>query len=213
MTEPRWQTARLDEIQQPDTSWAPIRRHFDIRAFGVNAWVARADGDDVIAEHTESAGHQELYFVTGGRATFTVDGEELDAPAGTLVFVRDPETTRKAVAVDAGTTILAIGAKAGEAFQVLDWEAFADFWPLYRAGDYEAALQFLEEVRAAKPETAVLLYNIACVEALLGRTDDALEHLRQAAEREERFREAAKTDSDLDSIRDDPRFTSLLETS
>ena len=212
MTEPRWQTARLDEVERPDGSWIPIRKHFDIKAFGINAWVAKGEGDDVIGEHTENSGHEELYFVTAGRATFTLDGNEIDAPAGTLVFVRDPATRRKAVALEAKTTIVAIGAQAGAAFEVMDWEKFAGFWPLYQAGDYQAALAFLEQARAADPESAMLLYNSACMEALLGRTDEALEHLRQAAEREDRFREAARTDSDLDAIRSDARVPSLLET-
>ena len=56
-------------------------------------------------------GHEELYFVLSGRATFTVDGERVDAPAGSLVFVKDPAMRRGAVADEAGTKILAIGGR------------------------------------------------------------------------------------------------------
>jgi hypothetical protein len=51
-----------------------------------------------------------------------VDGEDLDAPAGTLVFVRDPGLVRSARATAAGTAILAIGARAGVPFEVSRWE-------------------------------------------------------------------------------------------
>jgi hypothetical protein len=126
--------AQLDEIApvvQPDPGepeWRPVRHHFGIRAFGVNAWVAREAGDLVIEEHDErgdgsTAEHEELYLVVEGRARFTVAGETLDAPAGTLVYVADPALVRKAVADTAGTTVLAIGAAPGVAFSVSPWEA------------------------------------------------------------------------------------------
>jgi tetratricopeptide (TPR) repeat protein len=211
VTERGWQTARIDEIPRLGKTWIPVRKYFGIRAFGVNVWVADAEGDDVIGEHVEDSGHEELYFVSSGRATFTVDGKETDAPAGTLVFVGDPQLSRKAVAREPGTTILTVGAKPGEAFEVMNWETTAEMWPLYEAGDYEGAAALLREALAREPEPGIY-YNLACMEALLGQTDEAIEHLRHAAD-EPRFREAAATDSDLDSLRDDPRFASLLETS
>jgi len=68
--------------------WRPVRRTLDIGAFGINAYVAPDAGDDVVEEHTErSLGHEEVYVVLSGRATFTLDDETLDAPAGTLVKV------------------------------------------------------------------------------------------------------------------------------
>jgi hypothetical protein len=103
VTERTWQSARIDEIERSGQRrfWVPIRKHFDIRTFGANAWTAQAEGDE-ISEHTEDSGHEEFYVVTSGHATFTVGSEEIDAPAGTLVFVRDPDTTRAAVAKEAG---------------------------------------------------------------------------------------------------------------
>jgi tetratricopeptide (TPR) repeat protein len=146
--------------------------------------------------------------VTSGRATFTVAGEELDAPAGSLVFVRNPETKRKAVAREVGTTIVTIGAKPGDAFEVMSWETTAEMWPLYESGDYEGAAAILRESLQAKPDPGVY-YNLACMEALLGHPDEAVEHLRRAID-EPRFRELAASDSDLESIRDDPRLAELL---
>ena len=128
----RYKTQRLDDIPSPIETpngapeWRPIRHHFDVRAFGVNANVARSAGDPVVEDHTEvqegCMRHEELYLVTCGHARFSVEGETIDAPAGTLVFVRDPEARRGAVALEAGTTVLAIGGEPGAAYRVSPWE-------------------------------------------------------------------------------------------
>jgi hypothetical protein len=123
-------SVRVDEIPnagEPDEPlWRPVRHHLGIHAFGINAWTAREAGDEVIEEHVEAQAsptrHEELYFVTTGRATFTVDDEDVDAAAGTFVFVPDPESKRRAVAVEPGTTVLSIGAAPGEVYTVSDWE-------------------------------------------------------------------------------------------
>ena len=106
--------ARIDELEAYDVAeggltWRPVRRHFDIRAFGVNAYTAERAGQRVVEEHREESGHEELYVVLTGRATFKLDGEEHDAPAGTLVHCL-PGTLRGAVAAEPGTTVLGIGA-------------------------------------------------------------------------------------------------------
>lgn len=206
-----WQAAKIDDIPRSGNTWIPVRKHLDVQAFGVNAWTADEAGGDIISEHNEDTGHEELYFVTAGHATFTVAGDEVEAPAGTFVFVSDPATMRKAVAKEAGTTVLAVGAKPGEAYEVRPWEANAEMWPLYEAGDYEGAAAILRAALEREPDPGVY-YNLGCIEALRGNADaafEALEHVRG----EPRFRELAAGDSDLGSLRDDPRFTSLLETS
>ena len=215
-TATRFATATLDQLA-PDTNaqgrqTMHVRRHFDIGAFGCNAYRAEA-GKDVIPEHDEvgaSAGeHEELYVVVSGHATFTVDGEEIDAPAGALVFVRDPAVRRKATAIDAGTTVFAVGGRRGEAFTPAPWEAMSDMWPPYNAGDYATALGVLQEALAQHPGNSTMLFNVACCESLLGRTDEALGHLAEAVE-DERMRKLAATDTDLDAIRNDPRFAELV---
>jgi hypothetical protein len=117
---------RFDSDEEPD--WKPLRHHLGIGAFGVNAWVAAAPGDQAIERHDEvpaeggTSGHEELYVVLSGAARFTVDGEQFDVPAGTLVFVSDPKLTREAVATAPGTTVLTVGAARGVAFEPSDWE-------------------------------------------------------------------------------------------
>jgi tetratricopeptide (TPR) repeat protein len=209
--------ARLEEIEIPalvnTPRWSPIRGHFDIRSFGVNAWTANA-GEDVISEHDEvtggAAGHEELYVVVSGKATFTVDGETVDGPAGTIVFVRDPSTKRKAVADEEGTTVLAVGGKRGEAFVPSNWERSAPAFGFFATKEYDKAAEVLEAALAEYPDDATVLYNLACAESMSGRTDEALEHLRRSLERGERFRELARTDTDFDPIRDDPRFAEIV---
>ena len=127
-----WSTASLDEVPtQPNgpgpAAWKPFRHHFGIRAFGINAWIADSDGQELIEEHDEVledgvGGHEEVYAITRGHAVFTVDGETIDVPAGTLLHVADPRLVRSAVAQEAGTTVLCVGAEPGVAFEPSDWE-------------------------------------------------------------------------------------------
>lgn len=109
-----------------EAEWKPVRRHFGIRAFGASAYIASAPGDHVVPIHSETKDsgtrHEELFLVATGHATFTVADEEIDAPAGTFVFVPDPATVRGAVAREPGTTVLAVGGEPGVAFTVSEWE-------------------------------------------------------------------------------------------
>jgi tetratricopeptide (TPR) repeat protein len=207
-----FEIARLEEIERDPTrpEWIPIRRRFQIEAFGVNAWSAAGPEDDLIPEHEESSiGHEELYVVVDGRATFMVGGDEIDAPAGTIVFVRDLAVQRGARAQDGGATILTVGAKPGEAFRISPWEVNAEIFPLFDRGEYAEAKRRLEPIVEANPQSAGSIYNLACAEAMLGEKDAALEHLARAVELHPPFAEAARQDEDFASIRDDPRFADI----
>jgi hypothetical protein len=121
-------STHLSEIPSlsEDEGWKPVRHHFGIGSFGVNAYVAKSDGEQIVEPHDEvehsGTRHEELFFVPEGRATFTVGEETFEAPAGTFVYVRDPAVTRGAVAESAGTTVLAIGGEPGVAYEVSPWE-------------------------------------------------------------------------------------------
>ncbi len=188
-----------------------IRRELGITAFGINAVRALTEGE-LIREHTEdgnfSSKQEELYVVLNGSATFEIDGERVEAPAGTLVFVRNPSAKRSAVAKEEGTTVLAVGGIPGEAYRISSGEAMNEMWEPYRAGDYETALEKLQPVLQERPE-ALVYFNVACMEARLGRSDDAIAHLQQAIEDDDRIKDNIRTDEDLNSIRDDPRFAAL----
>ena len=201
----------IDELTDGREPWRPVRHHFGITSFGVNAWTGRDAGDRIINEHDESEpdGHEELYLVLRGRAVFEIDGDRVDAPAGTFVFVR-PSATRTAFAEEPGTTIVAIGGTPGKAYDPSGWELWAPLAPLFARGEYAEAADRLRVLVEAQPQYGLLFYNLACCESLTGRTSDAVEHLRQAIARSERFRSYAKDDADLDPIRHEPAFEELV---
>jgi hypothetical protein len=208
------QLDQFDEIHYRECLLRPVRHHFGITAFGVNAWTAHAVGDRLIPEHEESDENspEELYVVLQGHAVFELDGERQDAPAGTLVLVR-PGTKRTAFAEEPETSILAVGATPGRAYVPAGWEIWGE---LYDAGEYAAAADRARQVidahpqYATQPPYAVLFYNTACFESLAGRSTDALGHLQQALDMSDDLRELAKSDSDLDPIRDEPAFRELV---
>jgi tetratricopeptide (TPR) repeat protein len=200
--------ARIEDVESLRTrhgyDWHAIRHHFDVRAFGVNANVAVEPGV-IVEEHDEShgdGGQEELYVVVAGHATFTVAGEEVDAPAGTLVFVRDPAVKRAAVAHEAGTTLLCVGGRPGLPFRISSWEYSRRAEARVKEGDREGAVKIMEELLAERPDEPVVLYDVACFESLAGRREAALGHLRRALEADPSLRELVADDRDLDPIRD-----------
>jgi hypothetical protein len=209
----RYAVANLNEIEEISDGRSPsrpIRYHFGITSFGVNAWTAREAGDRVINEHDEEEdGQEELYVVQRGRATFELDGERVDAPVDTFVFV-PPGVKRTAIAEEPGTTILALGGTPGKAYEPNGYELWAPLAPLYESGDYAEAADRGRVLINAHPEYPALAYNVACCESLAGRTPDAVEHLRLAIDRSAGLRSLAAKDTDFDPVRDDPAFKELV---
>jgi tetratricopeptide (TPR) repeat protein len=208
--------AHLDEIEEFSDAgcrYRPIRHHLGITAFGVTAWTARTAGAVVIAEHDEDdpSADQELFLVLRGHAVFVVDGDRVDAPAGTLVFAPS-RTKRTATAKEDGTTVIALEGTPGKAYEARGWELWAPLAPLYQAAEYGEVADRLTPLVAANPQYPMLFFNLACCESLSGRTSDALDHLRHAIEMSEEFRRSAMEDSDLDPIRDEPTFRQLIST-
>jgi hypothetical protein len=219
----------IDEVSDGRCAWRPVRHHFGITSFGVNSWTGRNVGDRIINEHAEFEPDQaradetrddldeedaseELYFVHRGRARFELDGEHVDAPAGTFVFV-PPSATRTAFAEEPETTIVAVGGVPGQVYEPVGWEVWRPFHQLYESGEYaevaDRARETIEASGCAEP-----LYNLACCESLAGRTLDALEHLRLSLDATKQFRERLRSlaarDSDLDPIRNEPAFKELV---
>jgi mannose-6-phosphate isomerase-like protein (cupin superfamily) len=213
----KFQVVSLSEMEIPYSNegvkWAPVRRSLGVGSFGINAYTGDA-AMEVISEHDEvgpdARRHEELYLVVKGRATFTVDGEEIDAPAGSFVFVRDPAAKRKAVAEEEQTTILAVGGGPGEVYTPPRWERSAPALGYFATKEYDKAHNVLMQAHEEFPDDATVLYNLACAESMLGRTNDALGHLEQSIANGERFRELAQTDTDFDPIREEPRFQELV---
>jgi len=210
MNDQKWQIARLDDIERRGRN-IPVREHLGIHSFGVNGWKTGDDGT-LINEHTEGPeGQEELYVVLDGQATFEIDGETVEAPAGTLLYVSS-EARRKATGE---ATILAFGGIPGEAYQGLDW---GEAWPFhtesmtaYGEQRYSDALQAVRGGLERVPDHAGLNYNYACFSTLAGETDEqTFEHLQRSVESFPAFREQARVDDDLAAVRDDPRFEKAL---
>jgi hypothetical protein len=201
----------VDEFADAGCRYRPIRHHLGITAFGVTAWTGQAAGDRIINEHDEDdpTADQELFLVLRGHAVFEIDGDRIDAPAGTLVFA-PPRTKRTASAREDGTTIIAVEGTPGRAYEARGWELWAPLAPLYFAGEYAVVAERLRDVVAAAPQYPMLFFNLACCESLSGHTADALGHLRRAIGMSEEFRESAKHDSDLDPVRHEPAFAQLV---
>lgn len=200
----------VDEIEalpvlNGELQWKPVRYTLGVDAFGINAYHGENKGDLVVEEHEDP--HQELYLVVSGLARFRSGDEEFDAPAGTFVFFQ-PREHRLAHAAEPGTTVVAIGAEA-KRFEPSVWEYAFRGAGLAGAGRFDEARQAVEEGLAQHPDNARLLYDYACIEAIAGERDRALELLQEAVARDARFAEFARDDADLAPLRDDERFSAI----
>jgi hypothetical protein len=191
----------LEAISGPGSlTWHPVRAHLGLRAFGCNAYSAAKVGDDVVEPHDEDPdlGHEELYFVARGRATFTLDGETFDAPAGTYVFVPDTATHRHAVAAEPDTTVLSFGGPP--TFTPSAWE-----W-MFRAvaladSDPARAREIAEDGLDKHPESPGLRIALARVRLAEGDEAGARAAVADALERQ--------PDAE-DYVRQDPALGRLL---
>ncbi len=207
--QPTWRIARLDDMDQRGSD-LPIREYLGIHAFGFNIRTPR-DGL-LVNEHDEATtGQEELYVVLDGNVTFEIDGEAVEATAGTLLAVA-PESRRKATGEG---TVLIVGGKPGEAYQGIDW---GDAWPFhrdsitaYREGRHADALDAVRSALEQNPDHPGLHFNYACFATLAGETgDETFAHLRRSVDLRPAFRDAARQDDDLAALRDDPRFEQAL---
>jgi len=208
----RFRVAELDGLERVPLegfAWRPVRRALGVTAFGINAYSAERAGDRVIEEHDETspgAGrHEELYLVVRGSASFTIDGERVEAPAGTMLLI-EPGAVRGALATAPDTTVFVIGGAPGAALPPSPFEYWYAAIPASEAGDHQRAYEIAAEGLEHYPDHGSLHYALACEQALLGDRERALGHLRVAFTNDPRTREWARDDSDLDSLRDDPVF-------
>jgi quercetin dioxygenase-like cupin family protein len=200
---------QLESIPGPGSlTWHPVRSTLGVRAFGCNAYTAAQAGQDVVEPHTEDPdlAHQELYFVARGRAEFTIDGATHDAPAGTYVFIPDPASHRHAVAAEPGTTVLSFGGPP--TFEPSAWEWTFRAASLIRSNPARAR-EILADGLDAHPDSASLYYGLACLEAVEGNRDAAMDVLRKAVDMRPEAAEWARGDEDFESLRDDPEFRAL----
>ena len=206
---------RLDELQPGPSEgggrWLPVRAALGLRAFGLSAYLGDP-GENVVPRHDETGGgaggHEELYIVLSGRATFTVDGETFDAPPATFVLVEEGER-REARAEEPGTVVLAAGAPVDGAYRIAPWEYGARAAHARAHGDVDELERVASEGISAYGEHVTMLLAKACVAAQRGDRDDSLALLERAAadpDFAEWARAEAANEPLLDPVRDDPRF-------
>jgi len=177
----------------------------EVTGFGIAVWTADAAGDPLIEPHDETSSgageaHEELYVVIEGRATFTLAGEQRDAPAGTCVLV-EVGTMRSAVAAEPSTTVLAIGGAPGAALPPSPFEHYYAAQPAYDAGDFDRAIAIAGAGLADWPDHPLINYQLACFHARAGRLDEARRCLDIAFAGDERTRAWAAEDEDLAELR------------
>jgi uncharacterized cupin superfamily protein len=119
-----WKLEHIDDVPpMKDTfqkGWKSVRWHMNIESFGVNA-STRNKGEVLTPVHDELDGNQdELFLVLEGTAEFELDGEKIQAEAGTLLSVK-PRVKRGAKALEDKTTILIIGAPIGKVYTPPSW--------------------------------------------------------------------------------------------
>jgi quercetin dioxygenase-like cupin family protein len=209
-----YEIAHVDELEelpinQGEFVWRPVRRRFGISAFGTNAYTAAA-GQRILEEHSEKDGHEEMYVVLRGRVTFQLDGEDVDGPAGTMLFVR-PGTKRGAHAVEDHSAILAVGAKPGIVFEPSPWEDIFAAFSYAEKGETDKARAMIDHAVEQKPDEWQGHFNAACFEVRYGGDNEAgIAHLKRAYElAPEAVAKAAAGDGDLDPVRDDPRVVAM----
>jgi tetratricopeptide (TPR) repeat protein len=206
--------SKADAIAVAGGLYQPVRRQLDVRGFGINAYFASNAGDQLIEPHDEtgsgSGGHAELYLVLSGRARFVVGTSEIDAPEGTIVYVPDPETRRGAHAVEADTSAVVVGCPADRELPISPFEFWFVAEAPYNEGDYDRAIEIVTQGLEHWPEHATMLYQLSCYQALAGRSEEAIGYFERAVARSPDLADWARGDSDLDSIREDPRFKQLV---
>jgi mannose-6-phosphate isomerase-like protein (cupin superfamily) len=171
--------------------WHPLRPLLGIRAIGVSAYSAREAGETVIEPHveaTEGRDHEELYVVIAGGARFKLDGEAVNARPGTLVLVR-PGTHREAAATEPGTLVLAVGGPPTFEPAGSEWLELAR--PHFES-DPARAEALLDRGIEEIPDSAAVPFGRALLAATNGRTDEALDALRLAIDRDARLRAEAE---------------------
>jgi quercetin dioxygenase-like cupin family protein len=189
-------------IHDGEVQWVPLRRRLGIRAFGTNVYRVPQAGSPVIEDHVESPGQEEMYIVLSGRVRFVIDEEELIAPAGTAVFVQQPDVRRRGEALEDETTVLAVGGWPGKPYHSLPWEPIYLAQGAMRDGDWAAAAATLESEAGEHRDTAILQFRLACCHARLGERELALEELRRAVEINPGMRERAVEEEHLASLRE-----------
>ena len=78
-------------------------------------------------------------------------------------------------------------------------------------GEVEKAINWAKRAHAIAPDDPEVLYNMACIYSLAGKIEQALDCFELAIQLGFASLEWVENDSDLDPIRDQPRFQKALK--
>jgi mannose-6-phosphate isomerase-like protein (cupin superfamily) len=205
-----WHAVAIDDVeavpwQGTELTWRPVRHALGARVAGISAYTAEHPGQVVVEPHDEASqgrGHEEVYVVLRGRATFTLDDEALDAPAGTLVRV-SPPVRRSAVATEPGTAVLALGGPPE--FEPAGSEWIERARPFLRR-DPARARALLDDLRAERPQSPAIEILEALIALAGGDRDAAGRLVADVVRRHPDLREPLGDDPDLRDLveRGDP---------
>lgn len=192
----------LDEVESrpwpaTELAWHPLRQVLGTRIVGMSAFTAERAGQEVVEGHRETEGgrgHEEVYVVVRGRASFELDDQELDAPAGMFLLVSDPSVYRRAVAAEPGTAVLALGGPPTFQPSASEWIERAR--PHLRS-DPARARSILDELRAARPDSVGVRIGEALFAVAQGNLAVARRELAAVLEEEPSLRAALAQDPDL----------------
>jgi hypothetical protein len=195
----------LDEVESrpwsaTELAWLPIRQVLGTRIVGMSAFTAERAGREVVEGHRETEGgrgHEEVYLVLRGRASFELDGQEYDAPAGTFLLVSDPSVYRRAVAAEPGTAVLALGGPPTFQPSASEWIERAR--PHLRSDPARARL-ILDELRVARPDSVGVRIGEALFAIAQGNLAVAKRELAAVLEEEPSLRVALAQDPDLGPV-------------
>jgi hypothetical protein len=204
-----WTVVALDDVesvpwQGSELVWRPLRTALGTRIVGMAAFTAERIGQEVIEGHTEAnggRGHEEVYFVLRGRATFMLDDEIVDAPAGTFIAIRDTSVFRRAVAAEPDTAVCALGGAPTFEPSASEWIERARAW---LRSDPSKARELLDDLKRERPKSL----GVQIAEALwaLSRDDEgaARELLSEVLSANPELRMALEQDPDLGHLITEP---------
>jgi tetratricopeptide (TPR) repeat protein len=184
--------AETVKVVDGQLDWLPVRRRLGGRAFGTNAYRARRAGDLIVEDHVESPGQEEMYVVVRGAVRFSVGGDEVEAPAGTVLYLPDPQVRRSAVATEDESVVLAVGGWPDKPYRSLPWEPIFLAQEAMRAGDWASAAEIIEREAEHNRDHPRVRYRLAYCLARAGDRKRATEELRAATEKDPTLEERAR---------------------